>query len=317
MYDYIHNNISQFIILCTDYEFTTSVYEFSTFYFAHFYQYISHQRFDDEYIQKLINYDIVARLTKIANEYNFVDKVSFNILITFLTKYVCILNTQCENCKCEILDIDTVCLNCGCFIKNIACYNTKRNGYYPSCQKHNPSKHCEKWLLQLQGKETIFIPCDSSHLILLSAQEDYNKRNGNIVFNCDLIRAYLKKLRLTQYNSNISYIRKYIERNLNIPCNESYYDLSYEEINHIMVLFNSIQNKYEELCSNPEVLSRINKKSIHNNLYYPFYLEKILNLIIGDKQRLEFILSNIHRQSKKTINKNDILWSLIIPTLSL
>jgi len=66
-------------------------------------------------------------------------------------------------------------------------------------------------------------------MILSTTQEDYNKRNGNIVFNCKLIRSYLKKLRLTQYNPNISYIHKYIERNLNISCNESYY----EEINHI------------------------------------------------------------------------------------
>jgi len=79
------------------------------------------------------------------------------------------------------------------------------------------------------------------------------------------MRSYLKKLRLTQYNPNISYIRKYIERNLNISCNESCYDLSYEGINHIMALFNSIQNTYDELSSNPEVLSRINKQSIHNN----------------------------------------------------
>jgi len=86
MYEYIHNNILQFITLCTDYEFTTSLYEFSTFYFAHFYQYISHQRCDDEYIQTLINYDTVAKLTKIANEYNFVDKLSFNILISFFNK---------------------------------------------------------------------------------------------------------------------------------------------------------------------------------------------------------------------------------------
>jgi len=153
-------------------------------------------------------------------------------------------------------------------------------------------------------------------MILSTAQDDYNKRNGIIVFNCELIRSYLKKLRLTQYNPNISYIRKYIERNLNISCNESYYELSSEEINHIIALFNSIQNKYEELCRNPEVLSRINKKSIHNNVYYSFYLEKILNLIIVDKERLEFLLSNFHRQSKKTLIKNDILWSLIIPTLS-
>jgi len=108
---------------------------------------------------------------------------------------------------------------------------------------------------------------------IINRQEYYNKRNGNIVFNCELIRSYLKKLRLTQYNPNISYIREYIERNLNISCNESYYELSSEEINHIIALFNSIQNKYEELRRHPEVLSRIKKKSIHNNLYYSFYLE--------------------------------------------
>jgi len=68
MYEYIHNNILQFITICTDYEFTTSIYEFSTFYFTHFYQYISHQQFDDEYIHTLINYDNVAKLIKIANE---------------------------------------------------------------------------------------------------------------------------------------------------------------------------------------------------------------------------------------------------------
>jgi len=104
----------------------------------------------------------------------------------FLNKYLNVLKTHCENCNCEILDIDTVCLNCGFFIKNIACT------ILPSHRKHNPSKHCEKWLLQLQGKD--FIPCEESQMILSTAQDDYNKRNGIIVFNCELIRSYLKNL---------------------------------------------------------------------------------------------------------------------------
>ena len=58
-------------------------------------------------------------------------------------------------------------------------------------------------------------------------------------------------------------------------------------------MFNQILAQYYTLCSDSDVLAHLNRKSIHN-LYYPYYLVKILQIVIIDEERLAFMLSNIH-----------------------
>ena len=80
-------------------------------------------------------------------------------------------------------------------------------------------------------------------------------------------------------------------------------------------MFNQILAQYYTLRSDSNVLMQLNRKSIHN-LYYPYYLVKILQIVIINEERLAFMLSNIHIQSQKTTLKNDMLWTLMRPKLS-
>jgi len=75
-------------------------------------------------------------------------------------------------------------------------------------------------------------------------------------------------------------------------------------------MFNQILAKYNTLRRDSKLLLQLNRESIHN-LYYPYYLVKILQIVIVDEERLAFMLSNIHTQSQKTTQKNDKLWMLI------
>lgn len=329
MYTYIHNYILQFISTCTDYEFKPCVTEFTTYYFSNFHGFILNEKYDDEYVKKLLNCDMSKKLILLSNEYRNIDNFACNVVMKFLDKYVYVKLIECENCKSAVDCNDTECYVCGYFIKTITyretsnntnnntkdCYSNNGGSCQLPCQfknkKHNPAKHCYMWLLQLQGKESITISCEETQLILNVAQSKYVKHDGNIEFTCDVIRSYLKKLRLTRLNPNVTHLRRLIEKYLNITHNEAYYDLTEEEILEIMRIFNLIQVKYDQLCTNPKVLSRIYKERVHNNLYYPYYLIQVLKYIIHNKQRLKFILSNIHVQSDKTTFKNDMIWAMM------
>ena len=83
---------------------------------------------------------------------------------------------------------------------------------------------------------------------------------------------------------------------MNIPRDDRYYDFTDNEIHEILSMFNQILAQYYTLRSDLNVLAQLNRKSIHN-LYYPYYLVKILQVVIIDKERLAFMLSNIHTQS--------------------
>jgi hypothetical protein len=156
-----------------------------------------------------------------------------------------------------------------------------------------------------------------SHEDLISlvtlAESNHSACNGE--FTCKVIRSYLKKLHITRYNPHISWIRKYIENRLNITRDKRYYDFTESEIHEILSMFNQILAQYYTLCCDSNVLMQLNRKSIHN-LYYPYYLVKILQIVIIDEERLAFMLSNIHTQSQKTTLKNDMLWMLMLPKLS-
>ena len=77
-----------------------------------------------------------------------------------------------------------------------------------------------------------------------------------------------------------------------------------------MQYFDQILAQYYTLCNGSNVLAQLNSKFIHN-LYYPYYLVKILQIVLIDKERLAFMLSTIHTQSQRTTPKNDMLWMLM------
>ena len=316
MYDYLHNYIMQLITtLCTQHTVGSLGSDFMHYYVAHFHTMIRQNRFDDEYIRKLSTYDVLSRLTKLAEDCGCADTLSYNILFNFMTEYS--RKLECKNCKSVMFEHDEDCSACGYSVEKLYSNIIPRNGYNAyyafGNKKHNPIKHCELWLSHLQGREHVAMSHEDLISLVTLAESDYSACNGE--FTCKVIRSYLKKLHITRYNSHISWIRKCIENRLNITRDKRYYHFTENEIHEILSMFNQILTQYNTLRSDPNVLTQLNRKSIHN-LYYPYYLIKILRIVIIDEERLAFMLSNIHIQSQKTTLKNDMLWMLMQPKLS-
>lgn len=308
MYNYLHDYIMQLITtVCTMHTDGSSAIDFTHYYLAHFYTMIRQNQFDDEYIRKLSTYDVLLRLTELAKDCGCVDTASYNELCNFMAEHS--RKLECKNCKSVILEHDMECPTCGCSIKMLYFSTISRVGN----RKHIPMKHCELWLLHLQGKEHVTMSHENLILLLTLAESGCGACNGE--FTCKVIRSYLKKLRLTKYNPNISWIRKYIENHLNITRDDRYYEFTQNEIHDILSMFNQILAQYYSLRSDSNVLAQLNRKSIHN-FHYPYYLVKILQTIIVDEERLAFMLSNIHTQSRETTLRNDILWMLMQSNLS-
>jgi hypothetical protein len=316
MYDYLHNYIMQLITtLCTQYTDSPSVSNFTHYYLAHFYTMIHQSRFDDEYIRKLSIYDVLSRLTKLAEDCGCVDTISYNVLFNFMTEYS--RKLECVNCNTVMSEHDIDCSECGCSTRLLYSNVIPRVGYNAHYafgnKKHNPIKHCELWLSHLQGQEHVAMSHEDLISLVTLAESDYSACNGE--FTCKVIRSYLKKLHITCYNPHISWIRKYIENRLNITRDKRYYDFTENEIHEILSMFNQILTQHNTLRSDSNILAQLNRKSI-NNLCYPYYLVKIMQIVIVDEERLAFMLSNIHTQSQKTTLKNDMFWMLMRPKLS-
>ena len=78
MYNYLHNYIMQLITtLCTQHTDGSPGSDFMHYYVAHFHKVIHQDRFDEEYIRKLSTYDVLSRLTKLAEFYGCVNTISY------------------------------------------------------------------------------------------------------------------------------------------------------------------------------------------------------------------------------------------------
>jgi hypothetical protein len=180
---------------------------------------------------------------------------------------------------------------------------------YNQRAKHNPNKHCETWLLQLQGKETVNITTENFNKIIGLAKEWFHQNNASVELSCEIIRKWLKSLSLTVYNPHIPWLRKQIHYACDIQrySNDSY-DLSNDEIATILHHFNKIVVEFSHLTKEPGFFKMLEKKRIYNVLYCPYFFARILPFVIDDRTRLKILLSNIHFQSKTTLAKNDYIW---------
>ena len=78
MYDYLHNYIIEIITtVCTKHTDGSSVSDFTHYYLAYFNTMIHQNRFDDECIRKLSTFDVLSRLTKLAEDCGGGDTLSY------------------------------------------------------------------------------------------------------------------------------------------------------------------------------------------------------------------------------------------------
>ena len=283
-------------------------------YFKICYEFIISNIFDEDYIIKLIDSNF---LESILNCNNKIKKI-----YDFCEKYKSKMNKKCTNCK-NYLEQPDICNICGeetTFQQFSSLVEQHFKNFYSNVRnqrvKHDPNKHCEIWLLQLQGKENVNITTENFNKIIRVAKEWY-KHNSNVELSCEIIRKWLKTLSLTAYNPHVTWLRIqiYFECDTKSYLNRNY-DLSNNELIKILEYFNKITAEYSSLLKEPKFLQMLQKKTICNILYYPYFIAKILPFVIDDKDRLSTLLSNIHFLNKITLAKNEYIWKEICTRLN-
>lgn len=231
---------------------------------------------------------------------------------------------KCDQCDSKMTVFPNTsemrCDDCG---NSVTLYGTifedshfyNQQGQCTKHKKYDPNRHCEKWLNQIQARESKNIPQEVINKINEKAIKDYT-RNGKLRsmsdMKCRQVRDWLKSLKLTIYNDHAALIRKIIT-GLNgdavIPP-----QLSVEEHQEILVDFSRAMDVYERIIKREDILQLFNKGKISNKWYYPDALLRILMGKMSDKRRrymdprLPKLIECIHLQSPNTLTKNDVIW---------
>lgn len=179
-------------------------------------------------------------------------------------------------------------------------------------KKHNPNQHCWKWLCQIQGKENRAISQKHVDLINQCAVKEYTR--GGIKRNmanmrCSQVRSWLKTLHLSRLNNHAPLIRKIITGLNGDPVLPP--QLSIEEEQVILNDFDEIIKIFTNISKDKRVLAIFNKNTIKNNLYYPFFILKIMMFRMKGDYRLPGLVECIHLQSSATLIKDDLLWKIM------
>ena len=111
----------------------------------------------------------------------------------------------------------------------------------------------------------------------------------------------------------MTWLRKQIESVCDI---EGYsYELTSGEVTEILEHFYKIIDLYPKIIHDVKIIDIFKRKKIQNNLYYPYFLIRILTHVIRDKTRLATLLSNIHFQSETILTRNEHIWKEVCKQL--
>ena len=235
---------------------------------------------------------IIKKIKTLLNENN---KVSFDYNIQ-KNKY-----ENCELCNgkmnVKISTSELTCAECGNTVKLIGTvlednhFYGQEGGRYKH-GSYNPMRHCKTWVDSIQAK-------GSKSIDPLIIQQIKDKISKNKIVNVknisiDQYRKYLKDLKLTKYNNHITLIRKYIS-GISPP------QLSHDEINRLYNYFDKSIKTYLE----------IKPPNKRNSMFYPFYIYKIIEIIIEEPSKKKELLNCIHLQEKTTLIDNDKYWKKI------
>jgi hypothetical protein len=179
-------------------------------------------------------------------------------------------------------------------------------------KKHNPNQHCWKWLCQIQGKENRAISQRHVEMINQCAVKEYTRAGikrdmGNM--KCSQVRNWLKDLHLSRLNNHAPLVRKIITGLNGEPILPP--QLSAEEEQIILNDFDEVIKIFADISRDRRVLAIFNKTTIKNNLYYPFFILKIMMFRMKGDGRLPALVECIHLQSAATLIKDDLLWKIM------
>lgn len=202
-----------------------------------------------------------------------------------------------SHCSCGaafILEEKTsekICKKCGCSEKiyGIAfdddfCMGNDRGKH----GKYEPIKHCEDWLIRIQGKESQDSVPEEVIEKVKAAFKGYNL----LWLDAKKVRECLKSIKETKYNDHIPLIIKLVTER-NVP------QYTEPEIKEIKKHFANCIQIYHKLMQRS------------NAIYYPYVIYKITDNVLKNSERKKGILSNIHLQTRDTLISNDRTWAAI------
>ena len=152
--------------------------------------------------------------------------------------------------------------------------------------------HFKEWLAQFQAKETTEVPQDVYDLILIEIKKARIHNLANLKH--DMIRKFLKKLRLNKYYEHIPQILNKLNR-LPPPI------ISREIEEKLCSMFHEIQEPFKDCCPS-------NRK---NFLSYSYVLHKMTELLGLDEFKTCFNLL----KSREKLKQQDCIWQCICKKL--
>jgi hypothetical protein len=216
---------------------------------------------------------------------------------------------RCEKCG----HVETIA---GTIFDDNQCYSHDNKSVSLNHKRHDPNLHCTKWLYQLQAKETKNISASIIAAIDARAIKEYTI-NGVLRpmtnLSCRRIRTWLKEMRLAKLNNHIPLLRRLVtglHGEAVVPPT-----LTVDEEMKILQDFALIVAIFDEISKKKDVLARFQKNKIHNKLYYPYMLMKILAHHLAGDSRYIKLIEGIHLQSVSTIIKDDYIWKQICVVL--
>ena len=233
-------------------------------------------------------------------------------------------NTVCSLCGGTLIlfpdDSEMRCDKCG-GVEDLPGTLFEDNQFYNqqiTCTKHkrhNTGAHCMKWMLQLQAKEGKIVPSEVIDTLDKIAIKEYTHAGtlrSMSDMKCKQVRVWLQRLKqegFTKYNHHVPLIRKLITGRHGEPVVPP--QLTTEEEQLVLNDYNQATKAFEKIVRREEVLRPLGKNAIKNNVYYPFFLLKILMRRFRRDPRLRGLIECIHLQSAGTLKKDDLFWEKI------
>ena len=161
--------------------------------------------------------------------------------------------------------------------------------------KYDPTKHCKFWIDRIQAKEPNNIP-----EIIINKLKNCIRRDRIYADNitCEIIRGYLKELKISAFNDHVPLICRLITGIYPPSFTDQELTLIYMHFSNVIQIFNRIKPTKKSNCP-----------------YHPFFIYKIVEQILNkpyDQKRKKQILSCIHLQASETLIENDKTWFAII-----
>ncbi len=196
-----------------------------------------------------------------------------------------------EEKKCEF-----ICKPCGRIEKMYGVVFEDEQFFYQEGQrtkhgKYYSIKHAKLWTDRIQAKENTKIP----KRVINAVKRRIRRDNIWIeIIDCEIIRNYLKQLKLTTYNNHIPLIKKIITKKDPPQFTDHELRLLYMHFSTVIQIFNKIKDADKSNCP-----------------YHPYFIYKIVEQLLNkpaDQERKKEILSCIHLQSRETLIENDKMW---------